>query len=119
MGVEPEAGDDATRSFHSGTLQTVENPDTIADGARTPYLGEHTFPIVLACVDEMMTVTDKELVAAMRLVFERMKQVVEPTGVLGLAGLIKSASEGRLKRGLRVGVVLSRGNVPWGAVYQE
>ena len=119
VGVEPEAGDDATRSFRTGKLQSVENPDTIADGARTPSLGRHTFPIVLACVDEMMTVTDKELVAAMRLVFERMKQVMEPTGVLGLAGLIKSASEGRLKRGSRVGVVLSGGNAPWGAVYQE
>ena len=119
VGVEPEAGDDATRSFRTGELQTVRDPETIADGARTPSLGEHTFPIVLARVDDMMTVSDPELVAAMRLVWERVKLVIEPTGALGLAGVIKMAGAVRIKRGSRVGVVLSGGNVPWGAVYRE
>ena len=63
IGVEPEAGDDATRSFKTKTLQTVHNPDTIADGARTPYLGEITFPLVLRYVHDMVTVSDRELVA--------------------------------------------------------
>ncbi len=65
IGVEPAAGDDATRSFHSRRLQTVRNPDTIADGARTPSLGSLTFPLVLEYVDDMVTVTDEQLLAAM------------------------------------------------------
>lgn len=88
VGVEPAAGDDATRSFHSGTLQTVHNPDTIADGARTASLGKLTFPIVRACVDDMMTVTDEQLLDAMQFLWERTKLVVEPTGALAVAGLL-------------------------------
>jgi threonine dehydratase len=108
VGVEPEAADDATRSFRSGVLHSVDNPPTIADGARTPSLGALTFPLVRENVDEMVTVSDDELVQAMRFVWERMKLVVEPTGVLGLA----AAFCGRLEvAGLRVGVVLSGGNV--------
>jgi threo-3-hydroxy-L-aspartate ammonia-lyase len=108
IGVEPEAGDDATRSFHTRTLQTVDNPRTIADGARTPSLGRYTFPLVLENVDDMVTVPDSALVDAMRFVWERMKMVVEPTGVLGLA----AARAGRVDvRGQRVGVILSGGNV--------
>lgn len=111
VGVEPEAGDDATRSFRTGVLHTVRNPDTIADGARTPSLGRLTFPLVRAHVDEMVTVTDEALVAAMRLVWERLKLVVEPTGVLGLA----AALSGRVEvAGRRVGVVVSGGNVDLG-----
>jgi threonine dehydratase len=108
VGVEPEAGDDATRSFKSGVLQTVDNPRTIADGARTPSLGKLTFPLVQAHVDGMVTVSDAEIVAAMRLLWERLKLVVEPTGALGLA----AALAGRVETaGLRVGVILSGGNV--------
>lgn len=110
IGVEPEAGDDATRSFETRTLQKVSNPDTIADGARTPYLGSYTFPLVLSHVDRMMTVTDAELAAAMRLVYERARLVIEPTGALALAGAIKDGRDGAL-RGKRVGVILSGGNV--------
>lgn len=108
VGVEPEAGDDATRSFRTGTLQTVDNPRTIADGARTASLGHLTFPLVRALVDDMTTVSDAELVEAMRFVWERMKLVVEPTGVLGLA----AALSGKVPvAGRRVGVILSGGNV--------
>jgi threonine dehydratase len=108
VGVEPELADDATRSFKTGVLQTVSNPPTIADGARTPSLGTLTFPLVRQNVDEMATVSDDDLVRAMRFVFERLKLVVEPTGVLGLA----AALSGRVAvRGKRVGVVLSGGNV--------
>ncbi len=108
IGVEPEAGDDATRSFRTGTLQTVDNPDTIADGARTPSLGRITFPLVLAYVHDMMTVDDRELLDAMRYVWERLKMVVEPTGALGAAGLLEGGRDVARKR---VGVVLSGGNV--------
>jgi threonine dehydratase len=108
VGVEPEAGDDATRSFQTGVLHSVSSPRTIADGARTSSLGEITFPLVRRYVHDMLTVSDAELVTAMAFVWERMKLVVEPTGVLGLA----AALSGKLPvAGLRVGVVLSGGNV--------
>ncbi len=108
VGVEPELADDATRSFRSGTLQSVSNPPTIADGARTPSLGRLTFPLVRANVDDMVTVSDDDLVHAMRFVWERMKLVVEPTGVLGLAAALRAKVP---VAGKRVGVILSGGNV--------
>lgn len=108
VGVEPEAGDDATRSFYSGTLQTVENPDTVADGARTPYLGDVTFPLVLEHVDEMITVSDTALIRAMHLLWERMKIVVEPTGALGAAALLEKLVPTEERR---IGVFVSGGNV--------
>ncbi len=111
IGVEPDAGDDATRSFYSGELQTVQNPDTVADGARTPYLGDVTFPLVLEHVDEMVTVSDAALVQAMHLLWERMKIVVEPTGALGAAALLDGTVPGRNQR---IGVVISGGNVDLG-----
>ena len=108
VGVEPEAGDDATRSFRTKTLQSCHNPDTIADGARTHSLGRLTFPLVLRYVHDMVTVNDAELVRAMLFLWERMKIVVEPTGALGAAGLFE---RGLPVAGKRVGVVLSGGNV--------
>jgi threonine dehydratase len=113
VGVEPAAGDDATRSFRTGTLQTVHNPETIADGARTPSLGRITFPIVLARVHDMMTVDDDELLAAMLYLWERMKIVVEPTGALAAAGLFAQRHD---VRGKRVGVLISGGNVDLRAI---
>ena len=109
VGVEPELADDATRSFRTGTLQTVSNPPTIADGARTPSLGTLTFPLVRANVDDMTTVSDAEIVTAMRFLWERMKLVVEPTGAMGLAALL--AGRVGAGAGRRIGVVLSGGNV--------
>jgi threo-3-hydroxy-L-aspartate ammonia-lyase len=108
IGVEPEAGDDATRSFKTKTLQTCHNPDTIADGARTHALGKLTFPLVLRYVSDMVTVSDAELARAMFYLWERMKIVVEPTGALGAAGLFE---RGLPVAGKNVGVVLSGGNV--------
>jgi len=112
VGVEPKAGDDATRSFYSGTLQTVHNPDTIADGARTPYLGKITFPLILEHVDHMITVDDAAIVEAMKLLWNRAKIVVEPTGALSLAGLMSGQLD---TKGARVGVLLSGGNVDLGS----
>ena len=108
IGVEPELADDATRSFRTGTLHTVSNPPTIADGARTPSLGKLTFPLVRQNVDDMVTVSDDDLVRAMRFVWERMKLVVEPTGALGLAAALTRKVD---VAGKRVGVILSGGNV--------
>ena len=108
IGVEPEAGDDATRSFKTKTLQSCHNPDTIADGARTHSLGRLTFPLVLRYVNDMVTVSDAELVEAVLYLWERMKIIVEPTGALGAAGLFE---RGLPVAGKRVGVILSGGNV--------
>lgn len=110
VGVEPELADDATRSFRDGVLRTVRNPPTIADGARTPYLGRYTFALVRSLVDEMTTVSETELAGAMGLLMERLRVVVEPTGALAMAGVLRAAREGWLRAG-RVGVVISGGNV--------
>jgi threo-3-hydroxy-L-aspartate ammonia-lyase len=113
IGVEPAAGDDATRSFRTGTLQSCHNPETIADGARTHSLGKVTFPLVLALVKDMTTVSDPELVSAMLYLWERMKIVVEPTGALGAAGLFERDFP---VAGKRVGVMVSGGNVDFAAL---
>jgi len=111
IGVEPEAGDDATRSFRSKSLQTCHNPDTIADGARTPSLGSITFPLVLHYVHDMLTVSDAELLRSMFWIWERMKIVAEPTGVLAAAALLEGKLDGRHDfKGRRIGVVISGGN---------
>jgi len=115
IGVEPEAGDDAARSFRDKKLHRVDNPQTIADGARTSSMGALTFPLVLRHVSDIMTVSDAELVEAMRFLWERMKLVVEPTGALAAAGVIKRASE---LRGKRVGIIISGGNADLKAVAQ-
>jgi len=113
IGVEPEAGDDATRSFRTKTLQTCYNPDTIADGARTHQLGNLTFPLILRYVSDMATVSDAELVRAMLYLWERMKIIVEPTGALGTAGLFERSVP---VAGKKVGVILSGGNVDFKSV---
>jgi threonine dehydratase len=108
IGVEPKGADDAARSFRSGKLERCDHPQTIADGARPPMISELTFAIIRANVDDIVTVSDPELVAAMRFLWERMKLVVEPTGALGLA----AALAGRVVvAGCRVGVIVSGGNV--------
>jgi threonine dehydratase len=108
IGVEPEQGDDATRSFHSKTLQTVHNPNTIADGARTPSLGTITFPLVLHYVHDMVTVPDEALLRSMFFLWERMKIVVEPTGALAATALMEGIVSAP---GARIGVIISDGNV--------
>jgi threonine dehydratase len=111
IGVEPEAGDDATRSFRSKTLQACHNPDTIADGARTPSLGSITFPLVLHYVHDMVTVSDAELLRSMFWIWERMKIVIEPTGALAATALLEGKLDGRHDyKGRRIGVVISGGN---------
>jgi len=109
IGVEPQAGDDATRSFKTKTLQTVHNPDTIADGARTASLGEINFPLVLRYVHDMVTVDDAQLLQAMLYLWERMKIMVEPTGALSIAALFERKVA--VPKGARVGVIVSGGNV--------
>jgi threonine dehydratase len=108
VGVEPELADDATRSFRTGTLQRVRNPPTVADGLRTPSLGRLTFPLVTGLASEMRTVSEGEIAEAMRFLWTRMKAVVEPSGAVPMAALLRP---GAVPAGARVGVVVSGGNV--------
>jgi threonine dehydratase len=107
-GVEPEAGNDGQRSFRSGSIVHIDTPATIADGAQTQHLGNCTFPIIRDKVDDILTVTDAQLVAEMKFFMQRMKMVVEPTGCLGLAALRQL---GKRFKGQRVGIIVTGGNV--------
>jgi len=112
IGVEPEVADDATQSFRTGELHLVHNPPTIADGLRTPSLGRYTFPLVRANVDEMRTVTERQIVEAMRFLWTRMKLVIEPSGAVPVAAVL---ADPEAFRGRHVGIVVSGGNVDLGA----
>jgi len=107
-GVEPEAGNDGQQSFRSGSIVHIETPKTIADGAQTQHLGQYTFGIIRRDVDDILTVSDTELVEAMKFFASRMKMIVEPTGCLGLAAAL--GIKDKLK-GKRVGVIISGGNI--------
>ena len=108
IGVEPEAGNDGERSFKTGSIVHIDVPATIADGAQTQHLGRHTFPVIREMVDDVITVSDADLVATMRFFASRMKLVVEPTGCLGAAAVIQRKID---VTGKNVGVVISGGNV--------
>jgi len=107
IGIEPEVADDAVRSFQTGKLHSVKNPPTIADGTRTPSLGDITFPLVLKYVDDMRAVSEAAIIDAVKFLFYRMKLVVEPSGALGQAAL---ASRAVAPAG-RIGIILSGGNI--------
>lgn len=107
-GVEPEAGDDGRRSFRQGSIVHIDTPDTIADGAQTQHLGVLPFDVIRREVTDIVTVTDAELVEAMRTFAALMKIVVEPTGCLGLAA---AGSLAERLRGQRVGVIITGGNI--------
>ncbi|KRD54933.1 serine dehydratase [Acidovorax sp. Root275] len=107
-GVEPAAGNDGQQSFRSGAIVHIDTPQTIADGAQTQHLGNITFPIIRRDVDDILTVTDEQLVDGMRFFAERMKLIVEPTGCLGFAAARAMRDE---LKGQRVGVLISGGNV--------
>lgn len=108
IGVEPEAGDDAVRSFREKKIVRIETPKTIADGARTDRVGDLTFRIILDNVDDMLTVPDAALVRTMRFVLERMKLLIEPTGALAASAVLEKEVD---VSGKRVGVIFSGGNV--------
>jgi threonine dehydratase len=108
IGVEPEAGDDTRRSLQAGERVTVPVPRTIADGQQLPTPGALTFPVIQRLVQDVVTVSDDEIVATMRLLFERCKTVAEPSGATALAALLHGRVDAA---GKRVGVVISGGNV--------
>ena len=107
-GVEPEAGNDVQQSLQHGERVSIDVPRTIADAAQTHLVGELTFAVIQRLVRGVLTVSDSQLVQAMRLFAERLKLVVEPTGCLGTAALLNKL---RPVEGRRVGVVVSGGNV--------
>jgi threonine dehydratase len=108
VGVEPEAGNDGQRSVREGRIVSIAVPETIADGAQTLHLGALTFPVIRSHVDDIVTVSDAELVEAMRFCAARMKIMVEPTGCLAAAAVLS----GKVAvAGQRVGIILSGGNV--------
>lgn len=107
-GVEPDAGDDGRQSLAAGRIVRIDTPKTIADGAQTQFLGEHTFPVLRELVAGVLTVPDQSLVSTMQWFFGALKLVVEPTGCLAAAAL----RDGSLDvAGKRVGVIVSGGNV--------
>jgi threo-3-hydroxy-L-aspartate ammonia-lyase len=108
VGVEPQASDDTARSLRAGERVKVEVRPTIADGQQLPTPGERTWPVIHALVDDVVAVSDEEIIAAMRLLFERLKVVAEPSGASALAALLAGRVE---LRGGTVGVVISGGNV--------
>lgn len=108
VGVEPEAGDDTRRSLAAGERVDGGVPKTIADGLQAASPGELTFEVNRALLDDVVTVTDDEIVDAMAFLFDRMKLVAEPSGAVGIAALLSGRIEAA---GKSVGVVISGGNV--------
>jgi threonine dehydratase len=106
VGVEPEAGDDWKQSFAAGEIIAIDVPRTIADGLQTHAPGDLTWEVASRLVDEIVTVTDQQMVEAMRFAFERLKLVIEPSGAVGIAAVLNG-----LVSGDRVGVIISGGNV--------
>lgn len=107
IGAEPENANDAYLSLKSGTLQPINNPTTVADGLRTA-LGDKGFGIIKEHVADIITVTEEEIIQAMRLIWERMKIVIEPSSAVPLAAVLKSKDRFYNNR---VGIIISGGNV--------
>ncbi|MDY6827465.1 MAG: pyridoxal-phosphate dependent enzyme [Bacillota bacterium] len=113
-GAEPSGADDAYRSLQAGHLIPIQNPDTVADGLRTS-LGDLTFPIIQKYVTGILTVDDGAIIRTMKMLWERMKLVVEPSATLPLAVLLARREE---ISGCRIGLIISGGNadlshLPW------
>ena len=104
---EPLNADDAYQSLLAGKIIPVKNPDTIADGLKTS-LGDITFPVIKQFVNKIITVTEDEIINAMRLVWQRMKIVIEPSGAVSFAALLKNLTEFKNKN---IGIIVSGGNV--------
>jgi threonine dehydratase len=114
IAAEPEKANDAFRSFYEGKFIPSKNPDTIADGLLTS-LGSITYPIILKHVDQIITANEDNIIAAMKLIWERMKIIIEPSSAVPLAAIMENKID---IKGKRIGVILSGGNVdlaklPW------
>jgi threonine dehydratase len=109
IGVETEAADDANRSFRQGKKVRIDLPDTIADGIRNLEVGELNWEVIRTSVDDMVTVSESEVIEAMRLLLTRAKVVAEPTGAVAAAAVLT----GRVP-GSRVAAIVSGGNLDLG-----
>lgn len=107
FGGEPSAADDATRSLASGKIESNHSTETIADGLRT-QLGEHNFPIIQRHVKAIFTVSENEIISAMRLIWERLKIIIEPSSAVAVAALWQQKEQ---FKGQQVGIILSGGNI--------
>ncbi len=107
FGGEPLAVDDAYRSLQCGSIQGNDSTETIADGLKT-QLGDITFPIIQRHVESILRVTEQQIIEAMRLIWERMKIIVEPSSAVALAAIVRQQED---FHGKKVGVILSGGNV--------
>ncbi len=107
VGAEPANADDAYRSLQMGEIQPSIQPDTIADGLRT-QLGDKNFPIIKSMIDEIVLVSEEKIVEAMRLVWERMKIVIEPSSATSLAAVMTTPHK---FKGKKVGLIITGGNV--------
>jgi len=114
IGCEPKNADDAYRSMKAGRIIPSENPNTIADGLRTS-LGDKTFPIIRDLVNQILLATEEEIMTAMRLIFERMKIVAEPSAAVPLAVLLSNQLD---VAGKKVGVILSGGNMDFSRFFE-
>jgi len=115
IGCEPKNADDAYRSVEAGRIIPSDNPDTIADGLRTS-LGEKTFPIIQELVDEIVLVTEEQIIESMRLIFERMKIIIEPSAAVTFAAVLT----GKLNPdGKKVGMIFSGGNIDFSGIYPQ
>jgi len=107
IGTEPFGADDAYLSLKTGKIQPSINPKTIADGLKT-QLGDVNFPIIRKFVSKIIRVEESEIIDAMKLIWERMKIVIEPSSAVAVAGLFRNKSEFKNRR---IGIILSGGNV--------
>ena len=105
--AEPKNADDAHRSFKTGKLQTVHDPDTIADGLKVS-LGERNFDIIKKYVSDILTVEEDEIINAMQIIWERMKIIIEPSCAVPLAAVIKNKER---FAGKKIGIIITGGNV--------
>lgn len=112
FGSEPKEVDDAYRSFHSGKIETNEKTATIADGLRTT-LGDVNFPIIKSLVDDILLVSEAEIVSAMELIWSRMKIIIEPSSAVPFAAIMRNKE---LFKGKKIGVILSGGNVDFSKI---
>jgi threonine dehydratase len=115
IGCEPKNADDAYRSIKAGRIIPPQNPNTIADGLKTS-LGDKTFPIIQQLVDEIVLVTEEQIITAMRSIFERMKIIVEPSSAVPFGALISNKLN---VSGKKVGIIISGGNVDFNKFFES
>jgi threo-3-hydroxy-L-aspartate ammonia-lyase len=116
IAAEPANADDARRSLEAGSIQRCDDPRTVADGLRTTSIGERNFAVIAGRVERIVSVTEAEIIDAMRFVWERIKIVIEPSSAVAIAPLLTGKLDAR---GLKIGVIISGGNVDFEAFFRD